>query len=296
MSKKETINVHGTDKIPVHKLHEKSSSGILLKYIRDGIVTQDTDTLLLGEAHRDNHYLFFFQERGEIYGLIDFREYHIQNIALGCILPGQVHLLDVVSDWAGWVMCMDTLFIKDEWKEIFETVLISGNSIIVPDTETQDDLRFGFALMDRKIQSVNRSSAQHVVYALATAIAGMIAEAYRQHQSGAFNKRLMSITLQFKTLIAAHLKTVKSPVHYASMLNISPAYLTEAVKKTTGFPAGYWIQFAAMLEAKRLLFYTDRSIREIAFELGYDDHTYFTRLFTKLSGMSPTLFRANYRK
>jgi AraC-like DNA-binding protein len=38
------------------------------------------------------------------------------------------------------------------------------------------------------------------------------------------------------------------------------------------------------------------SIKEIAFELGYDDPAYFTRLFTKLSGMSPTLFRANYRE
>jgi hypothetical protein len=117
------------DKIPLHKLHEKSSSGILLKHIRDGSVTQDTDTLSVAEAHRDNYYLFFFQERGKIYGLIDFKEYHVQNIALGCVLPGQVHLLDValndVSGWSGWVMCMDALFIKDEWKEIFEAVSIA---------------------------------------------------------------------------------------------------------------------------------------------------------------------------
>ncbi|MDR0605179.1 MAG: AraC family transcriptional regulator [Bacteroidales bacterium] len=285
-----------TDKIPVHKLHEKSSSGILLEYIRDEIVTQNADASLLREVHRDNYYVFLFQEWGEIRGLIDFKEYHVQNVALGCVLPGQVHSLDVVSKWAGWAMCMDAMFIKDEWKEIFETVLISGNSIIVPDSGTQDDLRFGFTLLYRKMQSAGRSSVQHIVSALATAIAGMIAEAYRQHQFSVFNKRLTSITLQFKTLIAVHLKTVKNPAHYASILNISPAYLNEAVKKTTGFPAGYWIQSAAMLEAKRLLFYTDKSVKEVAAELGYDDYSYFTRLFTKLSGIPPTLFRANYRK
>jgi AraC-like DNA-binding protein len=146
------------------------------------------------------------------------------------------------------------------------------------------------------MQSANRSFSQHVVCTLATAIAGMIAEAYRQQQPVAFSKRLTSITLQFKTLVDVHLKTIKSPALYAFMLNISPAYLNEAVKKTTGFPAGYWIQSAAMLEAKRLLFYTGKSIKEIAFELGYDDYAYFTRLFTRLSGMPPTLFRANYRK
>jgi AraC-like DNA-binding protein len=106
----------------------------------------------------------------------------------------------------------------------------------------------------------------------------------------------MSITLQFKTLVADRLKTVKSPAQYASMLHISPAYLNEAVKAVTGFSAGYQIQYAVVYEAKRLLFYTDSSIREIAFELGYNDPAYFTRLFTKLSGLSPTLFRANYRK
>jgi AraC-like DNA-binding protein len=281
------------NKIPLHKLYEKSSSGILLKR-----VMQSKKELLrdAGETHRDNYYQFFLLEYGEVRVLIDFKEYHIQDIALGCILPGQVHQSTFPSDVSGWFMSLDAVFIKDEWKEIFETIPVSGNSIIVPDAETLRDLQFCFELLDRKIQSVNRLSTQHTVHALATALTGIIAELYRQHQTGAFNKRLMSITLKFKALTATHLKTVKSTAQYASMLHISPTYLNEAVKNITGFPAIYWIQYAVTLEAKRLLFYTDRSIKEIAFELGYDDHTYFTRLFTKLSGMPPTLFRANYRK
>ena len=286
------------NKIPLHKLHEQSSSGILLKYISDGILPQNEKEMwsAVADVHRDNYYLFILLERGEAQILIDFKEYHLQGVALGYIIPGQVHEGMPLDNISGWIMCLDALFVKDEWKEIFETVLISGNSIIVPDVETQDDLKYGFALLDRKMQSASQPSTLHIVCALATAIAGIIAETYRQYQSAAFNKRLMSITLQFKTLLAVHLKTVKSPTQYASMLHISPTYLNEAVKKTTGFSAGYWIQSAATLEAKRLLFYTDKSIKEIAFELGYDDYPYFTRLFTKQSGISPSLFRANYRK
>jgi AraC-like DNA-binding protein len=285
------------NKIPLHKIHETSSSGILLKRIRNGDIMQGEKELLpaVSEVHRDNYYLFLLLECGEARMLIDFKEYPIQGIALGCILPGQVHQSMFSNDISGWIMCLDTVFVKDEWKEIFEAGLISGNAV-APDEETVRDLKYGFALLDRKMQSVNRSSTQHVVCALATAIAGIIVEAYRQRQPTTFNKRLMSIMLQFKILIASHLKTVKSPAQYASMLHISPTYLNEAVKKTTGFPASYWIQYAVTLEAKRLLFYTDRSIREIAFELGYDDHTYFTRLFTKLSGIPPSLFRTNYRQ
>jgi AraC-like DNA-binding protein len=51
-----------------------------------------------------------------------------------------------------------------------------------------------------------------------------------------------------------------------------------------------------MLEAKRRLFYTNESVKEIAFRLGYDDYAYFTRLFTKVCGISPTRFREIYRK
>jgi AraC-like DNA-binding protein len=286
------------NKIPLHKLHEKSSSGILLKHICDGDIMQNEKELFpaVDEAHRDNYYLFLLLEYGEANVLIDFKEYHIQDIALGCILPGQVHQGVPSSNVSGWIMCLDAVFIKDEWKEIFETIPVSGNSVIVPDAETRHDLQFCFELLNRKIQSANLLSTQHTTYALATALAGIIAELYRQHQTEAFNKRLTSITLQFKILVAAHLKTIKSPTQYASLLHISPTYLNEAVKTATGFPAGYWIQYAVTLEAKRLLFYTDRSIKEIAFELGYDDPAYFTRLFTKLSGMSPSLFRANYRK
>ena len=285
------------NKIPLHKLHEQSSSGILLKYVDDLIPPANKDDLLsvVTDAHRDDYYLFFLLERGEAQIVIDFKEYHLQSVALGCIIPGQVHEGASLYNLSGWIMCLDAMFVKDEWKEIFETVLISGNTV-VPDAETVHDLKLAVALLYKKIQSASQPSTRHIVYSLATAIVGMIAESYRQYQSAVFNKRLMSITLQFKTLLAAHLKTVKSPTQYASMLHISPSYLNEAVKKTTGFSAIYWVQSVAMYEAKRLLFYTDRSIKEIAFELGYDDHTYFTRLFTKLSGMPPSLFRVNYRK
>jgi AraC-like DNA-binding protein len=286
------------NRIPLHKIHEKSPSGILLKHIRDSSITRDGKEILpdAGETHRDNYYLFLLLESGEAHLLIDFREYHVRGVAFGCILPGQVHSGMALNGVSGWIMCLDTLFVKDEWKEIFETVLISGNPVVVPDEGMLCDLRFCFSLLDRKIHSSNHPFVRHTVCALATSLAGIIAELYRQHQPATLNRRLTGITLRFKTLIVAHLKTVKSPAQYASLLNLSPAYLNEAVRKTTGFPAGYWIQDAVTLEAKRLLFYTAKSIKEIAFELGYDDPAYFTRLFTKLSGMSPTLFRANYHK
>jgi AraC-like DNA-binding protein len=89
---------------------------------------------------------------------------------------------------------------------------------------------------------------------------------------------------------------LKRPSEYASELNLSPAYLNEAVKKMTELSVSDCIRNEIVLQAKRLLFYTHQSVKEIACSLGYDDYSYFTRLFTKSAGVSPTQFRKNYRK
>lgn len=78
---------------------------------------------------------------------------------------------------------------------------------------------------------------------------------------------------------------------YAENLNITTPYLNECVKSATGHPVSHHIQHRVILEAKRLLYHSNKSIKEIAGELGYDDNSYFTRLFVKITGMTPLAFR-----
>ena len=85
--------------------------------------------------------------------------------------------------------------------------------------------------------------------------------------------------------------TTKRPTEYADTLNISSDYLNECVKNTTGNSVSYQIQQRIILEAKRLLYYSDKSVKEISFELGYDDYPYFSRLFTKVAGITAPDFR-----
>ena len=108
--------------------------------------------------------------------------------------------------------------------------------------------------------------------------------------------RPFQITREFKQLLAEKIKKEKSPSFYASQLFISEVYLNEAVKSMTGFNVTYWLMNEVMLEAKRLLIYSQANVKEIADQLGYEDHAYFSRLFKKQTSLTPSEFRDNYLK
>jgi len=78
---------------------------------------------------------------------------------------------------------------------------------------------------------------------------------------------------------------------YADMIGLSPAALNKYVKKITGNTAGEIILDRLMLQAKRYLIYTDLSNKEIAYQLSYDDPSYFSRIFKKKTGLTPSGFR-----
>lgn len=101
------------------------------------------------------------------------------------------------------------------------------------------------------------------------------------------------ITSKFKRLITTQ-SHLKQPSYFADLLFITPAHLNDCVKKTTGQTVSYWLKKSIIDEAKRLLYYTTKSVKEIAFELGYEDHTYFSRLFKKHAKQTPLQFRSDF--
>jgi len=106
--------------------------------------------------------------------------------------------------------------------------------------------------------------------------------------------RFELITKSFRELLESKYTTLKRPADYAQQLHISTPYLNECVKNTTGYSVSHHIQQRVILEAKRLLYHSTKSVKEIAAELGYDDYPYFSRLFTKATSMSALAFRSTY--
>jgi AraC-like DNA-binding protein len=83
---------------------------------------------------------------------------------------------------------------------------------------------------------------------------------------------------------------------YAERLHISAGHLSEVVKAQTGRPAIKHLHERLVLEARRLLLHTQQPLKEIAYDLGFQDVSYFTRFFKREAGTTPADYRAHIRK
>ncbi len=283
-----------SDHIPIHKLQERTVLGMYMRYIEK---ISEKDDLPM-QAHRDDHYIFIFQETGSSKLIIDFKHLSADGHAVLYILPGQVHHVEMSDESGGWFMAIDTSLVEEQYRNKFEELSLNHQSA-VPTLQHAGQLKKCAALLYDLFEQFQQSAANPaIINSLASVYIGLIAEAYQQNgfEQSKTNARPEIITRQFKNLLNQEFKMHKSPGHYAAALCLSLSYLNEAVKATTGFTVSYWIHQEIILEAKRLLYYSDLNVKEIAFALGYEDHTYFSRLFAKVAGVSALGFRKLYRK
>jgi len=109
------------------------------------------------------------------------------------------------------------------------------------------------------------------------------------------------ILQEFKELLLNDFKPVRDHiaikrrrvVDYAEELGVTQNHLNDTIKSITGKSAGQLIQEQVIKQAKMCLSHSDLDIAEIAFRLGFDDPSYFSRSFKKQTGYSPTSFRKN---
>ena len=101
----------------------------------------------------------------------------------------------------------------------------------------------------------------------------------------------IDLVKKFLALIEEDFITKRMVTDYADKLIVTPNYLNEVVKKTTGFPASHHIQQRIVLEAKRQAAYSSLTMKEIAYQLGFDDTAHFSKFFKNVSGESFTDFK-----
>lgn len=277
--------------IPVNTLPPNFNEGIIIgrRSLNGAPDSKETE-----RSHRDSGFTFIVQEKGSTHMEIDFQKMEIKAPSVVFIHPNQVHRLILFEEATitSWIMTVENL--RPEYLKILED-LTPVNALSV--TEEVLSIITETALLcvkmserkDEKLYSSIVNEFGNVLVALVTS--QYLAESKKNENYSRFE----IITKAFMAALELNFTVEKSPSSYAEKLNISTPYLNECVKVKTGYSVSYHIQQRIVLEAKRLLHHSDQSIKEIATELGYDDYSYFIRLFSKITKMTPLAFRNKNR-
>jgi AraC family transcriptional regulator, transcriptional activator of pobA len=101
----------------------------------------------------------------------------------------------------------------------------------------------------------------------------------------------VNIIREYNFLVEQHFRTIHTVAEYAALLNKSPKTLSNLFSKLSNKTPLQFIQDRKLLEAKRLLTHSDKSVKEIAFEIGFEDLQTFGRFFKNYGGVSPSEFK-----
>lgn len=273
--------------IPVNPMVGEFSSGIAIGKV------SFTDVRVfekVQQSHRDDYHLFFLQEKGTTLIEIDFQKHQIKPSSVIYIHPNQVHRMEAVENGTVSVWIINNENLNPEYLKLLEDITPAKPLSLKEETFSiiSEAVSLCIKFSERNHEKLYHSLLKDSCNALVALAASQYLE-----QSTSTNKlsRFEIITKAFKSALECDFITAKRPAEYAQKLNISTPYLNECVKNTTGYSVSHQIQQRVILEAKRLLYHSDKSVKEIAADLGYDDYPYFSRLFTKVTGMTPLTFR-----
>lgn len=236
----------------------------------------------IDEPHRHNFYeLFVLQGQGN--HLIDFKSYGFDGYTLHLICPKQVHLLNRKVETNGFVLKFDAVYLTEikRLKNFYSQVLY--NSKFEPVQEIKKEAFEIASLLFQELKNKKRDAMKH--HSLVSFLTSFfkLEQAQENDKQTAFEEFLKELEKSYKE--------VKSASVYADKLNITLRQLNEVVKMKTGLSAKQFIQERLLLEAKRMLFHGELSVKEIAYELNFKEPAHFSNFFKKELGVSPNEFK-----
>lgn len=107
------------------------------------------------------------------------------------------------------------------------------------------------------------------------------------------NQSEIDLIRYFNVLVEEHFKTKKSVSEYADLMFKSPKTVANVFSKNSERTPLEVIHERIIIEAKRMIIYTEDTMKEIGMKLGYDDPAQFSKLFKKYTGKSPSEFKTD---
>jgi AraC-like DNA-binding protein len=227
----------------------------------------------------------------------------VEENSLHFISPEQVHLLRREKKVTGYVISFskEFIFMDSDSASLMESLPFFDNPFALPLVKITLKSRIkDINDLLLKIQNEFTDKNEDRAFMLRMYLCILVLNAKRIHsaddKSGKIISQHSEITRKFKMLVQNNFKDKKSVSDYAKILNITAGHLSETVQKDIGKSAGSFIHDRIILEAKRLLYHSPKTVKEIAFELKYEDPSYFTRFFKSHAKVTPEEFRKTIRE
>ncbi|HCR91422.1 MAG TPA: AraC family transcriptional regulator [Prolixibacteraceae bacterium] len=293
------------EEIPVYELPFPEKEKLAFKIyrvngrkIREESFPHDTNL-----PHKHNYFELCIFTNGTGQHEIDFMNYIIETPGIHLLHPGQVHLIRRGENYEGYLFVFSKEFYHLHFKglEIIPgyplVTQLSNGPILNMSPEEFTDFSILISSVEKEFEQALPESEEIIISFLnifflrlrSRFMALLKKENPVSHPSG-------NLVYLFNQLVENHYKEIHQIGEYAELLGESPVVLNRAVKSLTGKTPGELIVERLILEARRLLLYSDLNNKEIAFKLNYDDPSYFARIFRKKTGFTPTEFRSRMRK
>ncbi|MBZ4190978.1 helix-turn-helix domain-containing protein [Niabella beijingensis] len=243
----------------------------------------------LDHPHTHDFFVFLLFEDGSGTHTIDFSDHPVRPFQIHMLFPHQVH---------GWDLGINTrchkLIISRSLFETFSSSIQFAFSrynrypVIDLDPVIFKKIAAEFSLICKDLDTIP------MFWDVISLRCSLIATLINRHVKSTSERtelRANSVLSRFHLLIEKHFQSHKSVSFYAEQLNVTPNYLTILCKKNFKESALSMIQQRVVLEAKRLMHSSELSIKEIAFELGFQEIAHFSFFFKSKTGLSPRQYR-----
>ena len=246
------------------------------------------------EPHRHDSYLMVFFMNGSGQHEVDFDQFEIKKGSLFVLQPGQMHHWSLSEDIEGFVIIFsqelyNLYFGQKKIKDYnFYNSILNRPEMVFETEEILKIVPYFDLLIQENLQNnkLQLDKMLNLLDCIHIEIARKYSETY-SHQVHSYNIKIST----FEALLEQYFKTQKLPSFYAEKLNITLKHLNRICNEILQKTATEVIVDRVILEIKRMLIDKELAVNEVAYKVGYEDYSYFSRFFKKQTGMSPTQFR-----
>jgi AraC-like DNA-binding protein len=250
--------------------------------------------IFIDKPHRHNFYLLVLFTNGSGVHEIDFARFDIKPGSLFVLQPGQIHHWQLSSDIEGYIVFYSQEIYnvyfgnkKIENYPFYQSVMNQPEIFFDANELTRVQPYFDLMIAENK---KNFPKKEDKLLNLLDCIHIEISRKYlsdTNHITHSCNYKIH----QLEQYLEQFYKTEKSPSFYAFKMNITLKHLNRICKDILNQTVTKLIAQRIILEAKRLLINPTLSINQVADVLGFDNYSYFTKLFKKQAGITPSEFR-----